>query len=214
MANISPWRGGAIGATQFAAAIAIVLWPAGGWAQKQSSVQAAFTPVIQQELDARTSSAKVTSEDELALESKGYVKIGTVRASYPGNKSGEKAVGELEAAILRKAAEAGGDFVRFSAEGRLEEADVPTGKTKAKAKCELTQTTNKVVSQDCAQSCIVNSVGIRECVNSNCTPVYGTVEQCLRWGPMEKVPITKKEKILVSEGTVWRAGGRPLVAHE
>jgi hypothetical protein len=86
MAKSSAVRVGVITAVQFAAATAIVLWPVGSWAQ--GGILAEFTPTIDQKVDARPSPAKVTPDEESALTSKGYVKIGTISASKEGRKEG------------------------------------------------------------------------------------------------------------------------------
>jgi len=85
MANHSSRRVGVIQFMKFAAAMAILLWSAGGWAQSDS--QADFTPLISQKVDARSAPAKVTTEGESALTSKGYVQIGTIKAAQPGKKT-------------------------------------------------------------------------------------------------------------------------------
>jgi hypothetical protein len=76
---------GFIGIIQFAAAMAIVLSTATGWAQSEG--QATFTPIIHQKLETRSVPAKVTSEEESALTSKGYVQIGTISASQAGSSA-------------------------------------------------------------------------------------------------------------------------------
>jgi ankyrin repeat protein len=194
---------GVLRAIQFAAAAAIVLWPAGGWAQ--SGVQADFTWLIFQKIDARSEPAKVTTEDESALTSKGYTKIGTIKATQPGKKVGAEVTEGLRAAALSKAASAGGDVVCFSKEGALEVSDVPTGKTKTKKRCEKTQTVNVFAGyKDCIKSCHTDSAGNETCINTSCSPQYRNVEQCVEWGVAEEIPITKREQALASEGTVWR----------
>ena len=83
MANSSPCRVGVIRTIEFAAAMAVVLWPAGGWAQ--SAGPAEFKPSIEWKADARSAPAKVTSEEDSALTNKGYIQI--VRPStLPGGR--------------------------------------------------------------------------------------------------------------------------------
>jgi len=122
MVNGGPTRVGVIRAVQFAAAMAIVLWPVSGWAQSDSQVT--FTSTTEQTVDARSSPAKVTDEEASALISKGYVKIGTIHGSKEVKKKEAKNADpditkQLESAILQKAAEAGGDVVLFSERGEL-----------------------------------------------------------------------------------------------
>jgi ankyrin repeat protein len=69
MTKSSAMRVGVIAAVQFAAAMAIALWPAGGWAQSEGPAE--FKPAINQKFEARSEPAKVTSEEESALVSKG-----------------------------------------------------------------------------------------------------------------------------------------------
>jgi len=97
--------------------VAVVPFLLGNLAKAQSDIQPAFTPTIDQKLDARSVPTKVTSDDESSLISKGYVKIGTISASQPGKKENPEITRQLESAILQKAAEAGGDVVRFISEG-------------------------------------------------------------------------------------------------
>jgi hypothetical protein len=155
--------------------VAVVPFLLANLAKAQSSIQPAFTPTIDQKLDARTS-AQVTSDDESALASKGYVKIGTISASQPGKKENPDITRQLESAILQKAAEVGGDVVRFSKEGSFEEKDVPTGKTKTKGKCDNY---------------------IKYMANGK------FIVACNSWHN-EEIPITNRETDLISEGTVWR----------
>jgi len=202
MANSSSWQVGVIRVAQFGAAMAIVLWPAGGWAQSEGP--AVFSPTIEQRVDARLSPAKVTSEEDSALTSKGYVRIGTISASQPGKKTDAEVTKQLESAILQKAAEAGGDVVRFSKEGAIETTDVPTGKTKTKRKCEEFKTNSITTGQNCMQSCHTDSAGNTMCINTLCSPKTMNATVCVRWGEAEETPVTKRENSLVSDGTVWR----------
>jgi hypothetical protein len=103
---------GVITAVQFAVAMAIVLWPAGGWGR--SGPQVEFIPAIQQKLEARPAPARETDEADSALSSKGYFKIGTIQGYLRERKQHSDAVMELESSILQQAAEAGGDVVRIT----------------------------------------------------------------------------------------------------
>jgi ankyrin repeat protein len=201
MTNSFPWRVSVIRAVQLAAALAILLSPTGGWTQ--SADQATFTPAIQQKVDARSVPAKVTSDDESALTSKGYVRIGTIRAEQPGKKANAAETEQLESAILKKAAEAGGDVVRFSKEGAFETADVPTGKSKMKGGTCDQYSTQSVSTTTSSQSCYTDVHGFAHCTTWN-TPGFSTRSTCVHRSGGYEVPITKREKSLVSEGTVWR----------
>ena len=180
MANSSPYRVGVIRIMQFAATMAIVLWTAAGYPQSED--QATFTPYIHQQLEARPGPAKVTGEQESALISKGYVEIGTVKAVHPGKKA--KVKQQLESAILQKAAEAGGDVVRFSKDGALETTRVGTGK----------------YSYECTKSHqFTSGSAVPGCVM--CAPVYTITTVC---DQREKTERMETLEGLVSEGTVWR----------
>ncbi len=198
MTNTSAMRVGGIGAVRFAAAMAIVLWSGTGWAQ--SGIQAKFT-AIGQKLEARPSAAQATSDDESALASKGYVEIGRISASQPGKKSDAKLTERMEAAILQKAGEAGGDVVRFSREGAPETNEV--AKTKTKRRCVNSQTVvTSGFSCNPNANCYTDIHGFQHC-NGSCGPTSGTRSQCTEWAS-EDVVVTKKEKSVVSAGTVWR----------
>lgn len=173
--------------TFIAAAMVIILWPAS--ACGQSSVQAEFTPIVEQRLEARSQPAKITGEEESALTSKGYVEIGTIKASQQGKKTNAEVTKLLATAILTKAAEVGGDVVRFSEQGVVVTTEVPTGKTRTERGC-------------VKFGYVSMSVG---CSNfEHCSIKYVPVWQCVEWGDAKEVAITKKEQGLVSEGTVWR----------
>ncbi|MGO9863338.1 MAG: ankyrin repeat domain-containing protein [Terriglobales bacterium] len=202
MANILPMRVSVVRAVQIAAVMAIVLWPAGGWAQGGIPVE--FKPAIEQKVDARSSPAKVTGEEASALTSKGYVQIGTIRAVQPGKKTNAEVTEQQESAILQKAAEAGGDVVRFSKEGVFETTWVPTGKTKTKRDCLDSKTVQVSGAPQCTKSCYTDIHGFQHCNDVGCAPSSTTRTQCVKWGEPETVPVTKREQGLVSEGTVWR----------
>ncbi len=176
MANTSPRRVGILRAMQFAATAAIVLWPPSGWAQ--SDTQAVFTPTITQKVDARSEPARVTTEDESALTSKGYVKVGTIQARHPGKKNSAEITEGLRAAALSKAAGAGGDVVHFEREGLVETAEVRTGKMERV--CEQTQ---------------------ERWEDHGAGNQVGWVERCVKWGSIEQ---EKRVTTIVSHSTVWR----------
>lgn len=201
MANSFLRRVAGIRVVPFAAAIAILLSPVISWTQ--SGVQPTFTPSISQKVDARSVPAKVTSEEESALTSKGYIKIGTISASQPGKKENPEITRQLESAILQKAAEAGGDVVRFKKEGSFEVTDVPTGKTKTKGgTCEEYRTQSYSTTTS-SQSCYTDVHGFAHCTTWN-TPGFGSRSTCVKRSGGEVIQITRREKSLVSEGTVWR----------
>ncbi len=183
----------------FASAMAVALWPAGGWAEKHESGQAEFTPSMGQQFGARSSPARATSDDDAAMKSKGYFKIGTISATHSGKKSGVKVTEELEAAILRKAAEVGGDYVHFDKEGALKTVEVP----KTRSRCINTQTiATSNYSCNPNANCYTDIHGFQHC-NGSCGSTSGSRSQCIAWGPPEVVG-EKIEASLVSEGTVWR----------
>jgi hypothetical protein len=172
-------RVGVITAVQFAAAMAILLWPVSGWAQSSISVE--FTPTIEQRLDPRSSPAQATFAEENTLISKGYVKIGTIRTSKPGKKENPDTTKQLEAAILQKAAEAGGDVVHLTRDGALVTVGLPMMER---------------VGGYCGEYRELNVSGGR------------TISTCVKYIGGEEVPTGKtwKQHRLVSEGTVWRYG--------
>jgi len=198
MANTSPTRVGVIRAVRFAAAMAIVMWSAAGW--PQSAIQPEFT-AIGPKLDARSTPAYATSDDESALASKGYVKIGTISASHPGGKANAEITERLESAILQKAAQAGGEVVLFRREGARETAEV--AKTKTHRRCVNSQTVStSTFSCNPNANCYTDIHGFQHC-NGSCGSTSGTRSQCTQW-ENEEVTVNKKEKSVVSEGTVWR----------
>jgi YVTN family beta-propeller protein len=169
----------------------------------EGTVQGNFDPTVEQKVDARPVPAKVTGEGESALTSKSYVQIGRIHAFQPGKKGNAEVVQELEAAILKKAAEAGGDVVRFSSEGAPETLDVPTGKTKTKTPCLETGSQTVAGTPTSSTSCYTDVHGFAHCMTTN-TPTTRSITTCAKWGEPEVIPITRKEQNLVSEGTVWR----------
>ena len=186
-------------------AVAVLLGVYLAQAQNQGSIQANFAPLFpQKKVDARSTPAKVTSEEDYALTSKGYVLIGWVSASQPGKKTDAAVTKQLESAILQKAAEAGGDVVRLLKEGALENTWVPTGKTKTKRDCLDSHTVTVSTGQQCTHSCYTDSHGFQHCNDVGCAPSSTTRTQCVKWGEPEIVPITRKEEGLVSVAAVWR----------
>jgi hypothetical protein len=169
--------------------------PGTDWAE--GTVQGHFGPSIEQKVDARSDPAKVTGEEARALTTKSYVLIGTIHAWRPGNKGDAQATQEIEAAILKKAAEAGGDVVRFSTEGEEGTVAVPTGKTETVKTC--LEKKMEPGPTTITKSCIATSAG------PQCSSTWtgSQVERCVKWGT-EEVPITTTENRLSSEGTVWR----------
>jgi hypothetical protein len=186
-----------------------------GAALAQSDIQAKFTPAIDQKVDARSIPAKVTSDDVSSLLAKGYVKIGTIRASHPSNKvavpsevlesnKDAEITRQLESAILQKAAEVGGDIVLFSKAGIPEVTDVPTGKTKIMRPCLEYRTQTVSGTPTSSTSCTTDVHGFAHCMTWN-TPTTRTIQNCVRVGPPEEVPVTRRvSNNLVSEATIWR----------
>src|SRR5208337_1015089 len=167
-------------------------------AMAQSEAQPIFTPTISQKVDARSAPAKVTGEADSALIGKGYVKIGTISASQPGKKENPEITKQLESAILQKAAGAGGDVVRFNKEGSFEEREVPTGKSKVKGGTCDQYSTQTVSTTTSSQSCYTDVHGFAHCTTWN-TPGLSSRSVCVRRSGGTVVPITRKEKSLVSE---------------
>lgn len=104
-------------------------------AQAQKDVVTTFTSTIQQQFDARSSPAQITSDNESTLLSKGYVKIGSILAGLTKKKADPKFAGLLETAILKKAAESGGDLVLFTENGVQATVEVPNRKLRAVGGC-------------------------------------------------------------------------------
>ena len=169
-----------------------------------------FTPFIQQKFETRSGPAKATGEEESALTSEGYIKIGTIRASQPGKKGDAEVTQRLEAVILKKAAEAGGDVVRFSKVGASETVEVPRSRTHVKCISSHTVTTSNFSCRP-NSNCYTDIRGSQQC-NGSCGTTSRTREECAQW-ETEEVTVTKREKALVSEGTVWRRsiGGAGVV---
>ncbi len=181
-------------------AVALLLGAYLAHAQNQGGIQANFAPNFPpKKVDARSTPAKVTSVDDYALTSKGYVLIGWVTASQAGKKTDAAVTKQLESAILQKAAEAGGDVVRLVKEGALETTQVPTGKTKTKRDCLDSQQVS--VSQFVSVPCYSDGTGLH-CPAGHSETKY--VTRCTKWGEPEIVAITRKEEGLVSIGAVWR----------
>lgn len=192
-----------VGVMLLSAAMALALTSA--FAQGQSSSSATFTPEGQQKYDARTAPAKATVADENEMISKGFIRIGTVRATLPKKKSNSALIEQLETVILQKAADAGGDYVCFSKEGEHEKIDVT--KTKYKhGPCEQFGT-RAVSTTSASTSCYTDVHGFAHCMTWN-TPGMSSVTTCVKYGEGTSIPYTKKETSLVSEGTVWRYESR------
>jgi len=189
-----------IAAIRFAAAMLTILWPSGGWAQSGTPVE--FKPAIEQKVDARSSPAKVAVEGESALTSKGYVKLGRIRASQPGKEENPEVTKQLESSILQKAAEVGGDVVRFSKEGALVHTNFDTGKTKTKRTCEQSSS-QSVSTTTSSTSCYTDIHGFQHCMTTN-SPAWRTTYNCVKWGEAKEVPVIKLKEVLISKGVVWR----------
>lgn len=179
-----------IGVLTLATATAIVLWTARGSAQ--SGVQATVASIVERKLEARPE-AKVTTEDEDTLTNQGYVAIGTISASQPGKKPNTEATNVLQAAILKKAAEFGGDVVRFSAAGEVKTRDVPDGTLKTRQCTESHEWREEVVQQ---------AAGIVA------TEQIHTI--CDKWEQKTETKY-KKVTLLASEGMIWRLDPKLLV---
>ena len=153
-------------------------------ARAQSDIQPVFTPANSQKLDARSTPAKATSDDESALASKGYFKIGTISASQRGDPKNPTITGKLFGAILKKAAEAGGDVVHFTkedAKDREYETDVSKFGKSDHARCFFYG--NTIIGYDVLPGTVPP-------YRSYTKPIY----KCEEW----------VVDIVVDEGTVWR----------
>lgn len=172
-------------------------------AQNQEGIGAEFVPTVKQKLAARAVPAKATNEQEVALVGKGYVLIGSVNAWHPGTKADAEITKQLEAAILQKAAEAGGDVVHFSEEGIARTWDAPTGKTKTTKECVDSHEVTVSTGPQCIHSCYTDNHGFQHCNDIGCAPGSTSRTQCVKWETRE-VAIRKKEPCLLSDATVWR----------
>jgi ankyrin repeat protein len=176
------WRAAVIRAVQFGAAMALVLWPLGGWAQQQvpeDSYGVKFEKTTSGDFSSRPVPAKVTTEEESALESKGYVKLGTITDA--SERTGAVTTGALREEILGKAAEVGGDVVRFDREGVPAEGRYSAAAGKG--------------------SCIERTT---EMVPDYKTGLSKPVSRCTKWAPIYRT-FTGTIPGLMSEGTVWRS---------
>jgi YVTN family beta-propeller protein len=174
-------------------AVAVLLCPVNGLGQFNPS-GSQFVGWFQQTLEARPAPPKVTAEDDSALSSKGYIKIGMVRAWMPDTASKNDAAPLLQEAALAKAAMAGGDLVHLDKQTFVIKIKVPTGKTKLQRSC-LRETVTSVMCPMSDPAC--KSWGVGD---------YGTkgVSSCASWGEPEVVEITKEMRCLASDVTVWR----------
>jgi ankyrin repeat protein len=165
-----------------AVAISVLLSAANGWAQTKAYAGFTANPEVGEvKLDARSAPAKEATEDEATLISKGYVKIGTVTASQDGKKISAEMTERLNAAALAKAAEVGGDLVRFEAKGAPDWWDEPQFK------------------RACTETHTSTSYG---------TTVSGTEyerkeETCIK-SKVEEAGTKRKIDRIESRGAVWR----------
>jgi hypothetical protein len=161
-------------------------------AHAQGSVQATFTSDITwtwQTFDPRSFPAKVTNDDDSALASKGYVKIGTIRASVNAKKKTKKTDSgitmQLQSAILKKAAEAGGDVVRFT---KMDAMDF-----------EYETDVSRIGKSDQAQCRSYGGLIVGTSIQVEKSGTYTTPRyMCEEWTVW----------IMVDEGTVWRYGSK------
>ncbi len=172
-----------IGVLTLATAMTIIVWTGRGAAQ--SGVQATVAAIVERKLEARPE-AKVTTEEESALTSQGYVAIGTISASQPGKNPNAEATNVLQAAILKKAAEFGGDVVRFSAAGEVKTRDVPDGTLKTRY---------------CTESHQWREMVVQEAAAIVATEQIHTI--CDKWEQKTETKY-KTVELLTSEGMIWR----------
>ncbi|MGB7759479.1 MAG: YncE family protein [Bryobacteraceae bacterium] len=179
--------------TMQACAMVILLSPVCGWGQVNHA-EAQFVGWFQQKFEARPAPPKITAEDDSALSSKGYIKIGMVRAWMPDSVSKNDAAPLLQEAALAKAAQAGGDLVHLDKQTLGIKIKVPTGKTKLQRSC-LRETVTTAVCPMTDPACRnfgAGSLGTKQ------------VSSCSSWGEAEVIEITKEVKCLASDVAVWR----------
>ena len=161
---------------QFGIAIVIILWSAIGWAQDDER-KLVFKPAVVQRLTPRSGPATVTTEEESALASKGYIKIGTIGGSLPNIDAKT-----MKDQILAMAASAGGDLVRLDQDGVFARVSIPEEKVRH-------------ICQDWQESSYVTG--------SYGKQVKNITRTCKSWYD-KPVTVSKKVPGLRSEGTIWR----------
>jgi hypothetical protein len=154
-----------------------------------------YEPIISQTVQPRPVLATITREDSKTLESKGYLKLGSATASYPGPSGKEEKVpGSVEEMLLKEATARGGDVVRI--ETTNVPGMVPSGSL-TNGSCNDWATKRQT---DCHNNLYVGHTE-RVCENS-----YER-GPCISW---EQVPVLVPG--LTTTGSVWRLD--PMLAAE
>ena len=154
-----------------------------------------FHPTLEQKLEARSEPARIVSEDEAVLSRKGYAKIGMVAAWRQGRNDRAEAAKLLEADVVQKAAESGGDAVRLDRVAVPGTDQLYTGKFIKFCADTTTEQRQILAYGGCGRT-----VPSYQCFGEY---HYETVNvpHCVEWGERKE---TVDVDGLVSEGTVWR----------
>jgi hypothetical protein len=195
---------------------AVILWCAIGRAQ---TTGVTFTPTsdlqeLEQKVESRSKLPTLTTEEESALASKGYVKLGSITST--STETGAGIAKELDDSVLSRAAAVGGDVVRFDKRG------VPTQVTKTIGPKEKTKTTCADWSEQTTYTlerepefCTTDRNNIRQCTGGGMKEVPHTTKTCARWDT-EVSEVGKETTLttsfLTNEGTVWRYDPNLLAA--
>jgi ankyrin repeat protein len=144
-----------------------------------------YDRIVSQGFPAREVSATITREDVKALESKGYVELGSVSISYPTTGGREKkAPGSVEEMLLKEATARSGDVVR------IETANVPSmipSGSYTQGGCNHRESKHHI-------QCDTGNHGY-----VRCQPVSDGAGPCDGW---EQVPVLVPG--LTTTGSVWR----------
>lgn len=160
----------------------------------QIPVTVKYDPIVFRAFPPRNVSPTITREDGMALESKGYVKLGSVVISYPttGGKE-EKAPGSVEETLLKEATSRGGDVVR------IETANVPSmipSGSSTQGSCIGWQKLHHMECHTIQKYETNNNASIG---STSCKSVDDGVGPCTTW---EWLPVLVPG--LATKGSVWR----------
>ncbi len=184
----------------------VILWAAIGWAQKVTFTPSPDMQELEQKVESRSTPPTVTTEEESALISKGYVKLGSISSTSTGTAAGSAKA--LDDSIHSRAAAVGGDVVRFDKRGvptQVTETIGPKEKTTTRCANWVNDTTYTNETQP--ETCYTDSRNIRHCTGGGTRLVAHTTRRCTDW---EKTvsevgsETTRTTSVLSSEGTVWR----------
>ena len=177
MINASSRRFGFNAFVLCAVATGIICHPRPGLAQ--SDVQVDFKSIIDTTAEARPR-ASVTVETETSLTSEGYVQIGTIRATQLGAKVDLAVTKNLRGFILSEAGKNGGDVVLFSKHGVIGRRSTETIKR------------------------VCNPLAVSSMFIANVVSMGNAAFPLCPEEAADYIGLTKKQKAIVSEGTVWR----------